>query len=493
MPDYNCRPRLTRDGGMTHRYFIPLALVLGACAHYPPTAPTPLGVPARAPSQGYRFENFPTDGKNSDSLFVILTFSGGGTRAAALAYGVLRELAQTSIDTGTQSRSLLEEVDVVSTVSGGSFTGAFYALYGPDSLEAFESRFLTWNAESTLKKRMLSTDLIRLVAPAFSRSDIATDTWERRLFHGATFGTLLERRRRPYLLINATDVGLGAQFSFTQAQFDPLCADLSRFTIARAVAASSAVPVLLTPITLQNHAGSCAFQLPQWVTAGLTKERSSDDYHEAWRYSTYADVNERPYIHLFDGGGSDNLGVRPIIESLENTNLDFSLLRLQANGRLRRVVIIVVDARTSDLSSIDKNPNAPGVLDVVRAAAGTPFDNFAYESIALLKSLGWQRLNAGFTGFCMGRTSEQREGEIIPPKPVPLQVIHVTFAEVEDPDQRQFLLSVPTSFSLPVATARRVRDAGAQLLRQNSEFKTLLSELRYEARPREISCLAEFE
>jgi len=224
---------------MTQRLLPSLILILVACAHYPRTIAAPVVTVAGAStSQGYRFENFPADGKNTDSLFVILTFSGGGTRAAAFAYGVLRELAQTPIDTGSRTRTLLEEVDVISTVSGGSFAGGFYALYGPDSLEAFESRFLTWNAESTLKKRVLSTDLIRLAAPAFSRSDIATATWDRRLFHGATFGTLVQRRKRPYLLINATDVGLGAQFSFTQAQFDPLCADLSRFTIARAVAAS---------------------------------------------------------------------------------------------------------------------------------------------------------------------------------------------------------------------------------------------------------------
>jgi NTE family protein len=475
---------------MTRWPFVLLLPILFACAHYPHTIAAPLEIlPGASAFPGYRFENFPADGKNTDSVFIILTFSGGGTRAAAFAYGVLRELARTPIDTGGRTRSLLEEVDVISTVSGGSFAGAFYALYGPDSLESFESRFLTWNAESTLKRKVLSTDLIRLAAPAFSRSDIAADTWDRRLFHGATFGTLLYRRRRPYLLINATDVGLGAQFSFTQSQFDPLCADLSRFTIARAVAASSAFPVLLTPITLENHAGSCGFQLPAWVTTGLTRERSSDEYHEAWRYSTYTDVAERPYIHLFDGGPSDNLGLRPIIESLENGNLDFSLLRLQANDRLKRVVIIVVDARTSDMSSIDRNPNAPGVFDVLRATAGTPFDNFSHESIALLKSLAGRRLNARFYAFCMSRTARQTSREILPPRAVAVQIIHVTFADIDDPSERQFLLTVPTSFSLQASTARRVVEAGAQLLRQNAEFKALLSELRYQAKPREVSCL----
>jgi predicted acylesterase/phospholipase RssA len=471
------------------RSIVPFFLILGACAHYPHTIATPLGAPAGASAfEGYRFENFPADGRNSDSLFVILTFSGGGTRAAALAYGVLRELAHTPIDTGSRTRSLLDEVDVISTVSGGSFAGAFYALYGPDSLEAFESRFLTWNAESTLKKRMLSTDFIRLAAPAFSRSDVATETWDRRLFRGATFGTLVRRRKRPYLLINATDVGLGSQFSFTQAQFDPLCADLSRFMIARAVAASSAFPILLTPITLENRAGSCAFREPTWVGVGLAKEKSSDDYRQAWRYLTYTDVSHRPYIHLFDGGPSDNLGVRPIIQSLQNFDQDFSLLRLEANGRLRRVVIIVVDARSSDVSSIDKNPNPPGVFDVLRSAAGTPFDNFSYESIALLKILALERLNQRFTTFCYDRLTRRIGQEVAAPKPVPLQVIHLTFADVDDPIERQFLLLVPTSFSLPISTVKRVRDAGAQLLRQNAEFKALLSELRYSAKPNEISC-----
>src|SRR6266550_360752 len=356
-------PGCTGSRGMTHRYFIPLLLILGACAHYPPTAPTPLGVPARAPSQGYRFENFPSDGKNSDSLFVILTFSGGGTRAAALAYGVLRELARTSIDTGSRVRSLLEEVDVISTISGGSFAGAFYALYGMDSLPVFETRFLDWNAEGALKHQLLTPTLFKLLSSNYSRSDLAAEVWDERLFHGATFKQIIQRHSRPYLIVNATDMALGSPFSFTQEQFDPMCDDLSEFPIARAVAASSAFPGLLTPITIESHAGHCAFTAPVWATSDSGDAHiNADAYRAARDYFSYTDSTKRPFIHLMDGGPSDNLGIRPVLRGLTSIARDFSLLRLQGNGQLRRIVVIVINARTSDLSTINRSSNPPGII-----------------------------------------------------------------------------------------------------------------------------------
>jgi NTE family protein len=61
---------------------------------------------------------------------LILAFSGGGTRAAAFAYGVLEELAATPVVLGGRPRRLLDEVDLISAVSGGSFTAAYYGLYG---------------------------------------------------------------------------------------------------------------------------------------------------------------------------------------------------------------------------------------------------------------------------------------------------------------------------------------------------------------------------
>ncbi|HTO98212.1 MAG TPA: patatin-like phospholipase family protein, partial [Myxococcales bacterium] len=104
---------------------IAAAALLAACAHWPENAPL-----ARQDLRaGYRLENVRRP-KQSDDLLLFLAFSGGGTRAAALSYGVLEELARTEVTLGGTRRRLLDEVDVISAVSGGSFTATYYALKG---------------------------------------------------------------------------------------------------------------------------------------------------------------------------------------------------------------------------------------------------------------------------------------------------------------------------------------------------------------------------
>ncbi|MDX2446465.1 MAG: patatin-like phospholipase family protein [Desulfobacterales bacterium] len=61
-------------------------------------------------------------GNRSGKLLVLVAFSGGGTRAASFAYGALKALAATKITTKKGERSLVHEIDVISSVSGGSFT-----------------------------------------------------------------------------------------------------------------------------------------------------------------------------------------------------------------------------------------------------------------------------------------------------------------------------------------------------------------------------------
>lgn len=65
-----------------------------------------------------------------------------------------------------------------------------------------------------------------------------------------------------YQLISATDMTLGTRLDFLQEYFDVLCVDLTDMPVSRAVAASSAVPMVFSPLTLNNHGGQCGYHLP---------------------------------------------------------------------------------------------------------------------------------------------------------------------------------------------------------------------------------------
>ena len=91
------------------------------------------------PSEGYRFvtREAKRPANNDKDTLVILTFSGGGTRAAAFAYGVLEVLRRTEVTLPSGNRTgLINAVDLITGVSGGSFTALAYGLYG-DKLFVF--------------------------------------------------------------------------------------------------------------------------------------------------------------------------------------------------------------------------------------------------------------------------------------------------------------------------------------------------------------------
>jgi NTE family protein len=139
----------------------------GGCAHWPAT---PLLAQAGAP--GYRFGEVTRPGQ-SDDLLVILAFSGGGTRAAALGYGVLEELRRTEVTVNGVKRRLIDEVDVISAVSGGTFPATYYALRGEKTFEEFETKVLSRNFESELVWRILTpTNWFRLPSGTFGKSDL---------------------------------------------------------------------------------------------------------------------------------------------------------------------------------------------------------------------------------------------------------------------------------------------------------------------------------
>ena len=177
----------------------------------------------------------------------MLAFSGGGTRAAAFSYGLLEALRDITFEVEGKPRRLLDEVDVISSVSGGSVTAAAYGLYGDRAFEIFEPAFLKRNVELALLGQVINPlHWPELWSPYFGRSDLAAKYYDKILFKNAWFRDL-DHQQQPYLIINGTDIATGTRFSFTQNYFDLLASDLNTYPLSRAVAASSAVPGLLTP------------------------------------------------------------------------------------------------------------------------------------------------------------------------------------------------------------------------------------------------------
>ena len=266
------------------------------------------------------------DRARTDKVLMILCFSGGGTRAASMSYGVLEALESIGLSDTTSvqghkesvpKKTLLDEVNVITSVSGGSFTAAYYGLHGKDIFKRFRQEFLLRDVQSALLWRLVNPlNWPRLFSARFDRSDLAQEYYDEVLFKSATLGDML-RKEGPLINILATDAVEGISFSFLPAQFNMICSDYDRFPVARAVTASSALPGPFSPIVLKNYAGQCDYTLPDWITKAIEKpDLSSRVYWLASYLSRYMDAIAKPYIYLIDGVVADNLGLRAVIESI---------------------------------------------------------------------------------------------------------------------------------------------------------------------------------
>jgi len=453
------------------------AVLLAGCAHYPVNAP----LTHAAAEIGYRFSNL-SHTNNSDSLFVVLAFSGGGTRAAALSYGVLEELAKTPIVWEGQRSRLLDEVDLISSVSAGSFTAAYYGLYGNRIFSDFESAFLKRNIQGRLLAPYFSpVNWFRLASPKFSRIDLAAEYYDRHLFGGHTFGDLRVQGRRPFLMINATDMSLGARFEFTQDQFDLLCSDLAQFPLGRAVAASSAFPILLSPVTLRNYAGTCVSPEPLWIQSALADSlASARRRNQALEARAYLDSTNRPFIHLLDGGLADNLGLRGPLEAIIMHNDAARASQWFQTDQMRKVVLIIVNASVAPDYSAGRRENSPSLRKVAQAAGRVPISRYSFETVELFKESveRWRReINQRRETLSKSAAASGTNGSGSAPDELQFYPIEVDFSTLQDEAERRFFESVPTSFHLPPATVDRLRAVAARMLRQSENYRKLLRDL----------------
>lgn len=438
------------------------------------------------PGSGYRFNTL-GHSNNSDSLLVILAFSGGGTRAAALSYGVLEELARTEIVWDGQRRRLLDEVDIISSVSGGSFTAAYYGLFGDRIFTEFEPQFLKRNVQGHLVWRYFSPwNWFRLAPGSFDRSDLAAEYYDRHIFESRTFGDLLQRGQRPSIIINATDMSASARFEFTQDQFDLLCSDISSFPVSRAVAASAAYPVLLSPITLGNYAGQRAYVEPDWMAHVDTNGLSSTRRHaRVAELRSYLDARQRPFIHLLDGGLADNLGLRAVLDAVYSMEDAWSAMEAFKLEKMRKVVVIVVNAEASRDRGWDRKKTAPSWTEVMTAVGAVGISRYSFETMELLRVSieKWgQEIQARRIIEHRARTSGAQAG-LPPPPELRFYPVEVGFDALVDPAERRYYKNIPTTLKLPGSTVDQLRQLGGRVLRESVSYQELVRDLKTAAQP----------
>lgn len=187
---------------------------------------------------------------------------------------------------------------------------------------------------------------VRLSSPFFARSDLAAEYYNKYIFEGATFEDML-KMQGPMTVINATDMVHGTRVGFTQDAFDLICSDLSPYPVARACAASSAVPIMLTPITLKNYVGTCNYELPEALKKALEARTLPDrQFDLANNLTPFMDSKKKPYIHLVDGGVSDNLGLRVLLERIMIAGDAWTACKYGHFENIHKIVMVIVNAET---------------------------------------------------------------------------------------------------------------------------------------------------
>ena len=482
-----------------------LAGLLAGCASFPQNAPREPGME----QAGYRYDmlDAATDPERNDPrTLVLLAFSGGGTRAAAMAYGVLEQLRATCVTFPGRPRSrLLDEVDVISSNSGGSYAAAYYGLFRERSFDPeqpgpptdcevdeaanpgldpaappFTEAVLNQRIESRFLQALLNPyNVARIASPYYNRTDLTAEILSETVFvsdgtpHG--FGEMVVLGK-PFIVLNAQDDARGNRFQFTQEYFDFICSDIDDFPVGRAVMASSAVHGAFPAVRLINYPKDDCLE-PAWVTNALrldqhprALEANPKRYQDARIVRIYRDkecwteppehcaekADQPHFVRLNDGGTVDNLGIRALVDGLQSNVHDPNLLGRIQIGEVDRIFLISVNAAGEPENDMERRKVDVGVFELISSAVNAAIDTTTGNSQDLVKTLLQRR----------------RQDFGAPPYHDP---VLISFEHLPDRIQGRCLKNVPTRLQLSQGQVDAVRQAGAQLLTQSSAFEEFLA------------------
>lgn len=452
-----------------------LLLALGGCAAAPENEPL-----APMASNPQRWSALPD---SADRPVILMAFSGGGSRAAALAAAVLGELSRTRYPAGAEERSLVEDVKVVSSVSGGSVTAAWFGLEGGDGMDELRRRFLAQdNMRSLILTGVNPVTWLRLAFTDYTRIDALKELLDERLFDGRTFAEL-NAPGKPIVILNATDMGSGQVFAFTPQRFDDICSSLDDLPVSVGVAASAAFPIFLTPVDFHNNSADCPGAPPEqeWIDVILESPESPyvnlPDYRAA-RYANdlrrgeprFRDIRE---LHFLDGGVADNLGISSLRWTLLSPYDDSSLLTAINDGAVKRVVVIVVNARSDPPSELDTDPGTPGIIDMLGTVTSVPIDSTTASMDTQLRdtleNLAKDAIAAAPTGTA--RFADMKVYGVL------IDFDQLPAGTPAERDLRDRVKQIPTLWTLTPEELALIDGVGPMLLQRDPCYRLLLADL----------------
>jgi len=398
-------------------------------------------------------------GQGPSDLLVLVAMSGGGKRSSAYSYGVLKGMRETFIPAASRQTSLLNSVDGISGVSGGSFTAAYYGLYRDQAFGRYETDFLYADTDSQIKSLYLSpTNWGWMIDSNIGTNDYMEQYYDKTMFHGARFADLMARGR-PIIGISATDMNYGSPFMFTQEFFDVICSDLRQFPIARAVAASNGFPGLFSPITLTNRAADCGGRQPGWLRRVPMADRRDPLSRlgvQAALLEKYLDPNQTRYLHLVDGGVADNLGLRVAGGIMQNLAESPRALSALGYTRLRRILVISVDGEGSQNPKLAQTKAVGGILSSILRASGGQIDRYNFETLRAVN----EQLQDAAQALRAARCQAGRVIDGMPCGDVQTQLVHVSLAAMPPGPEKEKLLAIPTGLTIDRPDVDLLVDAG---------------------------------
>jgi NTE family protein len=301
---------------------------------------------------------------------IALAFSGGGLRAAAIAHGVLLALAETRTPTGY----LTDDIAFITSVSGGSLTAAHFGLHGREGLATFRENVLLRDFERDMRLSLHPANILRLFGGGLNARENLGDSLDRHVFHKATFADIY-RHRKPDVRIHATDLYNRVPFPFIPRLFSVLCSDIRSYSVADAVAASMAVPLVFAPVVVRTYPENCNDPLPPFFEAIRNNPDSPRGLKATEQaISSYRDPTRVKYIKLVDGGVTDNFGLATIANSRAVLGTPYAPMTERDAVKVRRMLFIVVDGSRGLYGDWALTPEGPGGVDLAIHASDAATD-----------------------------------------------------------------------------------------------------------------------